>query len=361
MEEQKINTAQLYRSFSFGERGGDRGFIFEHMKYFFASFLLLAVFSIQLSAQTIQLLDSAKTTSIRGLSVVNDNIIWVSGANGMVGRSIDGGASFKWTKVDGFAKTDFRDIEAFDANTAIIMGIDTPAVILKTIDGGISWKIVFKDKREGMFLDAMEFFNEKSGVVVGDPINGKIFLAVTVDGGATWRPMPESLSPAAEKGEAMFASSGTNVRRLGKEELLFITGGTTSRLFVRNETFELPFTKGETSGANSIAINNRRNMIVVGGDFTKDTSTLNNCFFKGPSYGSWLKPNIPPHGYRSCVEYLSTWKVICCGTTGVDYSTDGGVTWQLISTTGFHVVRKAKKGKAVYLAGGKGRVAKLVW
>ena len=101
------------------------------------------------------------------MSVVNDNIVWVSGANGMVGRSIDGGASFKWNKVDGFAKTDFRDIEAFDANTAIIMGIDTPAVILKTIDGGITWKIVFQDKRPGMFLDAMEFFNAKSGVAIG--------------------------------------------------------------------------------------------------------------------------------------------------------------------------------------------------
>ncbi len=125
------------------------------MKYLFASFLLLTVCGVQSFAQTIQLLDSGKTNSIRGLSVVNDNIVWASGANGMVGRSIDGGATFKWTKVDGFAKTDFRDIEAFDANTAVIMGIDTPAVILKTIDGGISWKIVFKDNRPGMFLDAM--------------------------------------------------------------------------------------------------------------------------------------------------------------------------------------------------------------
>ena len=96
------------------------------------------------SAQTIQLLDSNHITSIRGLSVVNDDVLWVSGANGMVGRSVDGGATFTWNKVEGFAKTDFRDIEAFDANTAIIMGIDTPAVILKTIDGGKSWKIVFQ-------------------------------------------------------------------------------------------------------------------------------------------------------------------------------------------------------------------------
>ncbi|NCU05001.1 MAG: oxidoreductase, partial [Chitinophagaceae bacterium] len=165
------------------------------MKYFFASILLLVIGCIQSTAQSIQLLDSNHITSIRGLSVVNDDVLWVSGANGMVGRSVDGGATFTWNKVDGFAKTDFRDIEAFDANTAIIMGIDTPAVILKTIDGGKNWKIVFQDKRPGMFLDAMEFFSKESGMVIGDPINGKIFMAVTVDAGNTWRAMPESIAP----------------------------------------------------------------------------------------------------------------------------------------------------------------------
>jgi photosystem II stability/assembly factor-like uncharacterized protein len=335
---------------------------FDSMKYLFASFLLLAVFNSQVSAQTIQLLDSAKTTSIRGLSVVNDDIVWVSGANGMIGRSVDGGASFTWNKVDGFAKADFRDIEAFDANTAIIMGIDTPAVILKTTDAGKTWKIVFKDKRPGMFLDAMEFFNEKSGVVIGDPINGKIFIAVTVNGGATWRPMPESLSPAAEKGEAMFASSGTNVRKLGKEELLFITGGTYSRLFIRNNKLLLPIIQGkETTGANSLAVWDKKTFAIVGGDFTNATSTEKNCVLTKNAGNTFISPTTPPSGYRSCVEYLSKSKLITCGITGVDVSEDGGMNWRNISAEGFHVVRKAKKGKAVYLAGGKGRVAKLVW
>jgi photosystem II stability/assembly factor-like uncharacterized protein len=332
------------------------------MKYFFASFLLLVVFSLQVPAQTILLLDSAKTNSIRGLSVVNDNIVWVSGANGMVGRSIDGGASFKWSKVDGFVKTDFRDIEAFDANTAIIMGIDTPAVILKTIDGGISWKIVFKDKRPGMFLDAMEFFNEKSGVVIGDPINGKIFIAVTVDGGTTWRAMPESLSPAAEKGEAMFASSGTNVRKMGKEGWLFITGGTYSRLFIRNNKLVLPIIQGkETTGANSLAVWDKKTFAIVGGDFNNASSTEKNCVLTKNAGKTFLTPTTPPFGYRSCVEYLSKSKLITCGITGVDVSEDGGMNWRNISAEGFHVVRKAKKGNAVFLAGGRGRVAKLVW
>lgn len=165
------------RSFSFGERDGDRGRFctFGTMNRCFL-FVLLSSFCIALSAQTIQLLDSSRKTSFRGLSVVNDNIVWVSGSNGTIGLSTDAGKSFQWLHVKGYEKTDFRDIEAFDAKTAIIMGIDTPAVILKTTDAGKSWKKVFEDKRPGMFLDAMEFWNEMSGIVVGIPLMEKYLL-----------------------------------------------------------------------------------------------------------------------------------------------------------------------------------------
>ena len=40
------------------------------------------------------------------------------------------------------------------------MAVDAPAYILKTIDGGETWKIVYENKTDGMFLDAMEFWNE---------------------------------------------------------------------------------------------------------------------------------------------------------------------------------------------------------
>jgi hypothetical protein len=36
------------------------------------------------------------------------------------------------------------------------------------------------------------------------------------------------------------------------------------------------------------------------------------------------------------------------------------MNWQLITPTGFHVCRVAKKGKTVFLAGSGGRIAKLV-
>ncbi len=324
--------------------------------------VLLCYFITFSSAQTIQLLDSNNAISIRGLCTVDDNIIWASGSRGTVARSINGGKSFEWIKVKGYEQRDFRDIEAFDKNTAIIIAVDTPAIILKTIDGGITWKKVFEDKRAGMFLDAMSFWNSNSGIVVGDPIDGKLFIARTFDGGTTWRGLPQANYPAAEKGEAMFAASGTNVALLNKQEAVFVTGGALSRLFIRDEKIVLPIIQGqEFTGANSIAVYDEKNMVIVGGDFTKDTGRFQNCIIIRDKGRTFISPVTPPFGYRSCVSFISKQHLITCGTTGVDISEDGGMNWRNISLQSFHVVQKAKKGKAVFLAGAKGRIAKLSW
>ena len=100
-------------------------------------------------------------------------------------------------------------------------------------------------------------------------------------------------------------------------------------------------------------------MIVVGGDFSRDTISANNCFYTNDRGKTWIAPVTPPHGYRSCVEYISKKKVITCGLTGVDYSADGGKGWTSISSEGFHVCRKAKDGSAVFLAGGNGKIGRV--
>ena len=334
------------------------------MKLLFTS--LLALFILSANAQKIELLTSGNKISIRGLSVVNDRVIWVSGTNGQVGRSNDGGKTWKWMVVKGFEKRDFRDIEAFDAVTAIIMAVDAPANILKTIDGGETWKVVYENPAKGMFLDAMEFWDEYSGIVVGDPVGKNFFMCRTFDGGDTWHDIPAKDLPIADSGEACFAASGTNIRALDKDEACFVSGGLKSKFFWKKNPIPLPIIQGtESTGANSIAIRDQQKVqnslhfVVVGGDFAHDTSSFKNCFYTSDGGKHWLAPKSPPHGYRSCVEYITKTKLICCGTTGVDISLDGGLNWKLISTEGFHVCRKAKSGNAVFLAGPNGKIAKV--
>jgi photosystem II stability/assembly factor-like uncharacterized protein len=295
---------------------------------------------------------------------VNDKIIWTSGNNGIVGLSTDGGNTWKWTQVPGFEKRDFRDIEAFDAKIAVIMAIDTPAHILKTVNGGETWKVVYENKTPGMFLDALEFWNEQSGIVLGDPVKGKFFIARSFDGGNSWKDIPYDRLPAANPGEACFAASGTNLRRLNLGEACFVTGGKRSRLFWKGEPVTLPVIQGtESTGANSIAIRDDKKrkssdyFVIVGGDFTHDTLREKNCFITKDGGKTWAAPSTPPHGYRSCVEFIDDKMLITCGLSGVDISKDGGMNWTAISPTGFHVCRKAKKGRNVFLAGSDGRIA----
>jgi photosystem II stability/assembly factor-like uncharacterized protein len=311
-------------------------------------------------SQTIEILASGTKNSFRGLSAVDDSTVWVSGTNGTVGRSLNGGHTWDWVTIKGFENTDFRDIEAFNDKKAIIMGIAEPAYILMTVNGGKDWKVVYENKDKGMFLDAMEFWNKESGIVIGDPINNKMFIARTFDGGETWQRIPEKNIPVVDSGEACFASSGTNVRKINNKEAVFITGGLRSRLFVRDQKIDLPMIQGkETTGANSIAVKDPKTYIIVGGDFTTKDSTTKNCFITTDKGKTFTAPITPPHGYRSSVEWIKKKTWITCGLNGIDLSKDDGRNWEWISKEGFHVCRKAKNGNSIFFAGSNGRVAKL--
>lgn len=342
-----------------------------YLKIFLIAALTMPLTSI--SAQntvSINILSQGNKTSIRGLSVVSDKVIWVSGSNGMVGKSTDGGINIQWMQVPGFEKRDFRDIEAYSDKVAIIMAIAEPAMILKTKDGGNNWYTVFTDSTKGMFLDAMHAYG-KTIQVVGDPINGKAFFALSNNEGEGWHAHLKDGIPLQE-GEAFFASSGSNLQIVSSENQFksgtwMVTGGKASRIInVRDQrdSYALPILQGkESTGANSIDISpSGKFAFVVGGDFARDTVREGNAvkvvFGKSISF---TKPITPPHGYRSSVVYLNEKTLISCGTSGVDISRDGGMHWENISKLGFHVVQKAKKGNAVFLAGGGGRIARLLF
>ena len=328
------------------------------------SLLIIFVFCFSFSgifAQTITVIEQGQKTSIRGLSMPSASVVWASGSNGMVAKSVDGGNSFRWMKVEGYARRDFRDIEAFDSSTAIIMAIDTPAHILKTTDGGLTWKKVFEDKRPGMFLDAMDF-SGNNGVVIGDPMNGKTFMAVSNDNGDSWT--PKETKNSMMDGEAFFASSGSNIKLLGPTtgfKTLFVSGGMQSRMFFNGNGINLPLQSGRNStGANGLALHpNQKQGIIIGGDFANDKrSDSAILLFSLYPKVTFSYAVTPPSGYKSAAVFLSKTSVLACGTSGVDVSVDAGLNWKTISNIGFHVAVKSPDGKYAIMAGGNGRIAK---
>lgn len=320
------------------------------------------------AAQTFNLnaLTENNKTSLRGLSVVSDKIIWVSGSNGSVGKTTDGGLTWQWLKPLGFEKFDFRDIEAFDAQQALIVNAGAPAFILKTIDGGKNWTKHYENTDSAIFLDGMAFWDKQKGLVFGDPIQDKMQILYTESAGLSWQNISANLQQKLAKGEASFAASGTTIKALPEGKVWIASGGTASNIYYsanygKNwQVFACPILQGNAStGPFSIDFFNDKIGIVVGGDYQKDKENKNNVLLTQDGGKTWIKPQTPVLGFRSAVCYLNAKTLVATGTSGTDVSFDGGQNWKHLSDLSFNAAQKVKNKSKVILAGNNGNIFEL--
>src|SRR6478736_4095158 len=86
--------------------------------------------------------DTGSDAQFRGLAPVSRHIAWVSGTEGTVLRTTDGGRHWKDVSPGGdTGDLEFRDIEAWDAQHAVILSIGTggDSRIYRTSNGGRTW------------------------------------------------------------------------------------------------------------------------------------------------------------------------------------------------------------------------------
>lgn len=302
--------------------------------------------------------------SFRGLSVIDNKVAWLSGSEGWIGLSTDGGNSWKFNQVKGFETSDFRSLYAFDDHRAIIANAGSPAHILITQDGGENWKSVYNNQHPDAFFDGIDFWNNNDGVIYGDPIDGRMLVLHTSDGGLNWTEIKDA--PELEKGEASFAASGTGIRCINKNQVMIATGGKVSRIWVSKDkggtwsNISVPMIQGESSTGIFSLTQINHTLIIVGGDYQKETMTTQHHFYSLDGGKKWVAPAVSARGYRECVESVSNKSVVATGPSGTDISYDNGITWKALSDErGLHVIRKARKGSLVILAGGKGQVFQL--
>jgi photosystem II stability/assembly factor-like uncharacterized protein len=309
----------------------------------------------------------------RGVSAVSATVAWASGERGTYARTTDGGQTWQTGAVPEASELDFRDVDAFDANTAYLLSIGEgeKSRIYKTTDGGASWKLQFKNTKPAAFFDAMAFWDRDHGIAMSDPVNGRFLVITTMDGGATWRETPPEGMPAALAGEGGFAASGTCIAVEGRSNVWFGTGGTSgARVFRstdRGRTWKVARTNiisGKSAGIFSVAFRDAKNGVVVGGDYTKEGESKNNAATTRDGGKTWTTINVAqPNGYRSCVAYVRGARapvLIAVGPSGSDYSTDQGASWKSFSTEGFHTASFAHASGAGWAAGEQGRIAKYV-
>jgi photosystem II stability/assembly factor-like uncharacterized protein len=287
---------------------------------------------------------SGVTTELRGLAAVSANVAWASGAKGTVLRTIDG-TNWQQLSVPDAAGFDFRDIQAFDANTAWIMGAGPGAAsrIYRTTDGGATWKLLIVNQDPQGFWDAMAWWDAKRGMVFGDPVNGAYQVLVTADGGDTWQYASDPKGLAAQKDEGAFAASGTCLTVGGANDAWFVTGGAAvSRVFHSADggrtwkAAAIPVPANAPGrGGFSVAFRDGKVGLAVGGDYKEVTLASLNGARSDDGGATWTAAQVQPAGYMSAVVPVpgAPRAFVAAGLAGSGVTTDDGRTWKVLGRT----------------------------
>ena len=218
--------------------------------------------------------------SFRGLDALDRRTAWVTGGravgetvDGAVYRTHDGGRSWQDVTPPGAAGLQFRDVELTGKRTAVVLAIGEGEAsrVYRTTDDGRTWSETFRNTVAAAFYDCLDFYpGGRTGLVMGDPVDGKFQILRTDDGGASWRLLPSAGMPDAT-GEAGFAASG-DCLVVHDGTAYFGTGGERSRIFSSTDqgrtwtATDSTIPPGEAAGVFGLAFD-RRHGVAVGGDF----------------------------------------------------------------------------------------------
>ncbi|MEO7966799.1 MAG: oxidoreductase, partial [Gemmatimonadaceae bacterium] len=310
---------------------------------------------------------SGTTVSLRGLSVVNAQVAWASGEHGTVVHTENGGGSWRVTTIPGAEKWDVRSVHARSARVAHVAA--TAGRIWRTIDGGRSWSLRYQAADTAVFLDAIDFWDDRHGIAIGDPIGGRFFVLLTDDGGESWHAAPPASRPVALTGEAAFAASGSSLV-VGRGDSVFLgSGGGAARVHVsgnRGRTWEAmptPILQGGNGsrGIFSVSAPSMGSVVVVGGDYAQMDTVRDNAAYSKDRRTFVRGGEQPPRGFRSGVALFVRGKrpavAIAVGPGGSDISMNHGGQWAAFDSVGFHAVRASRDG-IFYASGSGGRLAK---
>jgi photosystem II stability/assembly factor-like uncharacterized protein len=315
-------------------------------------------------------LTGAHQARLRGLSAVSASVAWASGSGGTVLRTVDGGQTWQHVGPPGTENLQFRDIEAFDADNAVILSIGNggDSRVYVTSDGGASWHETFVNDDPAAFYDCMTFLDRQHGLALSDPVGGAFRLLGTDDGGASWHVVPADMPPALP-GEFAFAASGQCITSLDQHVWIGSGGGAQSRVYRSDDgglTWSVtttPIPSSASAGIFALAFRDPEHGIAVGGDFLAPDASPDAIATTDDGGASWQLADVAPNEYRSSVAFKQGDDpvAIAVGPTGSDQSFDGGRTWQPLGggQRSFDTVDCAPDG-ACWASGEKERVAFLV-
>jgi photosystem II stability/assembly factor-like uncharacterized protein len=271
-------------------------------------FQLLLAQSGQWTVQT-----SGATSFLYCAKAVDVNVGWISGTGGVVLRTINGGATWKNVGGGAIGTSIVETIDALNADTAFASTGPLGTHIYRTTNGGTSWSQVYSND-SGAFVSVIHMHNGLNGIAIGSPVGGRWTILKTTDSGISWS--HTAGEPIATGWEFLRTNGATFI---GETHAWFTAG--TEKIY-RSMDGGFTWTPILTSYAfSSIAFNDTPNGIagvtsgIVGGS---NNSGL-----------SWADTSLPGTGSLYSVGGTTQSGFFASRGTEIYRSTNGGSLWSL--------------------------------
>ena len=254
---------------------------------------------------------TGSTARLRGLAAVSSRLRGRAGARNRAPPS-NGGATWQQVGPPGTQALQFRDIEAFDADHAVIMSVgnSTDFRIYVTSNGGQTWALTFVNQEPTAFYDCMTFSTAVAAWLCRIRRTASLRVIATDDGGLTWH-VTGAQMPQALPGEFAFAASGQCITSDHGRRAWFGTGGAAeARVFHSDDggaswtVASTPIASGPTAGIFALAFRGQQRGLAVGGDFLAETNSPDNFARTSDGGASWSLLPAAPAEYRSGATWL---------------------------------------------------------
>ncbi len=254
---------------------------------------------------------SGTTQLLISVSPVNSRVVWAAGSGGTYVVTTDGGQTWKAAVVPGAESLQFRDVYGVSEKVAYLMSVGSNTTdfrIYKTVDGGATWTIEFKNETANAFYDCFAFWTPRRGITHSDSVNG-VFPDIRTTNGRTWHSIAANMPPALP-GEASFAASGTCAATEGERNAWIATGGSTlARILATRDggdtwkAYDTPLMSSPSAGGISVAFRDAWHGILGGGDLASNDAAATATSDDGGQ--TWTLTNKPPvEGAIFCLAYV---------------------------------------------------------
>jgi photosystem II stability/assembly factor-like uncharacterized protein len=281
---------------------------------------------------------SVEGLNARSLVVISDAVI-VAGPKGVFCGRFFSGDLVEQPAIEG--AEDIRDMHLFNDGTMVLMNSGNNGTIYHVAFDGTQTKVY---DTAAIFLDGLDFWDDRSGIAFGDPLGGKFFLLRTDNSGKNWHNLTPPSLPVARPGEGAFAASGTSIQCLGDSTVYFVTGmGDTARMFCSYDrglswsVKNTPVKSGSNNGIYSMYFWSETEGIIAGGNWEDTKAKKKICYYTADGGNTWINRSKGLGGYTSCIQGNENGTFLCAtGDQGTYYSLDKGLNWELMFERNFY-------------------------